>query len=165
MPDLSWSLILTALFCALVLWAGWRDLVSMTIPNRHILMLAGVFCVSVLVGVVSPGEAAAGVGLALIVLAIGFAFFAFGWIGGGDAKLAAVNVLWFGPAMTANYLLYTAAFGTALTMAMLAFRRQPILPALASVPWIDGLHRAAGVPYGAAMAMGALVTVYLGSGL
>jgi prepilin peptidase CpaA len=160
---LSWSLVLTGLFCTLVLWAGLRDLVSMTISNRLVLVLLSGFIVAVVVGVVGPVEAAVSLAAAFGVLVLGFVLFALGWIGGGDAKLMAVTALWFGPTMTANYLVYTTLFGAALTVALLVFRRHPLLPVLRSVAWLDRLHApATGVPYGVAMAMGALVTVYLG---
>ena len=43
-------------------------------------------------------------GAAFIVLAIGFGCFAMGWIGGGDAKLAAAIALWFGFDYLLEYL-------------------------------------------------------------
>ena len=42
------------------------------------------------------------------VLTIAFVFFACGWIGGGDAKLAAATALWFGFDHSVIYLLYAS---------------------------------------------------------
>ena len=41
-----------------------------------------------------------------------------GWIGGGDAKLAAVTVLWLGLGHLADYLVYASLLGGALTIAI-----------------------------------------------
>ena len=43
-----------------------------------------------------------------LVLVGAFAFFSFGWIGGGDAKLAAATSLWLGFGLTLPYLVYAA---------------------------------------------------------
>ena len=45
----------------------------------------------------------------LAVLVVTFMFFARGWIGGGDAKLAAATALWLGFDQLLNYLLYRLA--------------------------------------------------------
>jgi Flp pilus assembly protein protease CpaA len=58
-----------------------------------------------------------------VVLAIGFACFAFGWIGGGDAKFAAVIALWLGLGHVLEFLVTSAVFGGVLTIAILTFRR------------------------------------------
>ena len=51
-----------------------------------------------------------------------FVMFGLGWIGGGDAKLAAVIALWLGADHALAYVLYTALFGGILTIALLQFR-------------------------------------------
>ena len=45
------------------------------------------------------------------MLAVTFVFFARGWIGGGDAKLAAATALWLGFDYLMPYLLYASIFG------------------------------------------------------
>ena len=50
-----------------------------------------------------------------MVLAVTFVFFALGWIGGGDAKLAAATALWLGFDHLLKYLLYASLFGGVLT--------------------------------------------------
>ena len=49
-----------------------------------------------------------------------------GWIGGGDAKVAAAAALWFGFAHLLNYLVYASLFGGALTLLLLQFRQWPL---------------------------------------
>ena len=63
---------------------------------------------------------------ALTVLVIAFGCFAMGWVGGGDAKVAAAAALWFGFGHLLNYLLYASLFGGALTLLLLQFRQWPL---------------------------------------
>ena len=81
-----------------------------------------------------------------------------GWIGGGDAKLAAATALWFGFGHLLNYLLYASLFGGALTLLLLQFRQWPLPGVLAGQPWLLKLHaKESGIPYGIALAIGALM--------
>ena len=92
------------------------------------------------------------------VLLLAFGLFALGWIGGGDGKLAAVTALWFGADHTPAYLVYTALFGGALTLALLQFRGLTLPALLRNKPWIARLHSgSSGVPMGVAMAVAGLV--------
>jgi prepilin peptidase CpaA len=97
---------------------------------------------------------------AAAVLAVAFLFFSQGWIGGGDAKLAAATALWFGFDHLLDYLIYASLFGGVLTLAILQFRKLPLPRVLSRQGWILRLHdSAAGIPYGIALAAAAL-TVY-----
>jgi prepilin peptidase CpaA len=89
-----------------------------------------------------------------------FTFFACGWIGGGDAKLAAATALWLGFDPLLEYLLTASIFGGALTLVIMRFRLMPMPALLQGQEWAMRLHRVdAGVPYGIALAAAAL-TVY-----
>jgi prepilin peptidase CpaA len=97
-------------------------------------------------------------GAAALVLVITFTFFARGWIGGGDAKLAAATALWLGFDFLFNYALYASLFGGVLTFLIIRFRLMPLPNALQNQAWIVRLHRMdAGVPYGIALAAAALL--------
>ena len=76
-------------------------------------------------------------GAAATVLAVTFVFFARGWIGGGDAKLAAATALWLGFDHLVVYLLYASIFGGVLTLAMIRFRLMPLPQALADQEWAE----------------------------
>src|SRR5690606_34478022 len=96
---------------------------------------------------------------AVVVLVVAFALFALGWVGGGDAKLAAATTLWLGFGLALPYLLYTALLGGALTLAILILRRVPPAPFIARFGWLARLHDSKqGVPYGVAMAFAGLIT-------
>jgi prepilin peptidase CpaA len=145
-------------FPALIAFAGASDLFTMTISNRvSILLVASFFVMAAASGMPLPAIAAhAGAGLS--VLAISFACFAMGWIGGGDAKVAAAAALWFGFDHLLNYLVYASLFGGVLTVMLLQFRQWPLPYVLGSQPWLQRLHdRNSGIPYGIALAIGALM--------
>jgi prepilin peptidase CpaA len=95
---------------------------------------------------------------AAAVLVVAFVCFSQGWIGGGDAKLAAVTVLWLGLGHLADYLIYASLLGGALTIALIQYRTLPMPQMLLGREWAERLHRQdAGVPYGIALAIAALV--------
>ena len=92
------------------------------------------------------------------MLAVAFACFAMGWVGGGDAKIAASAALWFGFGHLLNYLVDASLFGGALTLLLLQFRQWPLPYPFAGQAWLLKLHaKESGIPYGIALAIGALV--------
>ena len=146
------------LFPALMAFAAASDLFTMTISNRVSLLLAGGFLVLAVASGMGPTEILFHAGAGAIVLAIAFLCFAMGWVGGGDAKIAAAAALWFGFAHLMNYLLYASLFGGALTLLLVQFRQWPLPYALAGQPWLLRLHaKESGIPYGIALAIGALL--------
>src|SRR3954451_20310982 len=83
-------------FAAATVWAGIMDLATMRIRNEVVLFLLGLYAALAPLagmGVVQIGLSAA---VAAGILVCMFIFFSFGWIGGGDAKLASVIALWLG---------------------------------------------------------------------
>jgi prepilin peptidase CpaA len=146
------------LFPALMAFAASSDLFTMTISNRvSLLLIAGFAGVAVWGGMpVQTILAHAGAGLTVLVAAFGC--FAMGWIGGGDAKVAAGVALWFGFGHLLDYLLYASLFGGALTLLLLQFRQWPLPHVLGSQAWLLRLHdKETGIPYGIALAVGALL--------
>src|SRR4029079_17101093 len=145
------------LFPALMAFAASSDLLTMTISNRlSIALAAGFFLMTLISGM---GLYAIGMRLAAaaVVLAVAFIFFSQGWIGGGDAKLAAATALWFGFDYLLQYFVYASLFGGALTLIMIHCRLLRLPAALARHQWITRLHeKGAGVPYGIALAAAAL---------
>jgi prepilin peptidase CpaA len=145
------------LFPALMAFAASSDLLTMTISNRLSLALAGGFFLLMIVTGMSLHAAGMHVAAAAVVLVVAFIFFSQGWIGGGDAKLAAATALWFGFDYLLDYLIYASLFGGALTLAIIQFRKIPLPAMLARQGWILRLHETdAGIPYGIALAAAAL---------
>lgn len=156
---MSAFLVLAVLPLLLALAAGW-DLASYTIPNLLSLAIVAAFVAFGLVCGFSltlwGGHLAAGA----VALVAGFGLFAARWIGGGDAKLFAATALWFGFGDLMAYALIAAVIGGALTLALLALRRLPLPGVLIRQAWIARLHdHRSGIPYGVALAAGALVVL------
>ena len=156
---MSLSLIaLLVAFPAAMAFAAASDLVSMTISNWLSLFLIAMFGLCAVLLGLSWNEIGWHLAAGGLVLVVCFGLFAAGWIGGGDAKLAAATALWFGFGQLLPYLLCAAVFGGVLTLLILRLRSGP-LPAMAeNWPWARRLHAAnEGVPYGIALALSALV--------
>jgi prepilin peptidase CpaA len=147
-----------SLFPALMAFAAASDLFTMTISNRVSLALAAGFLALALLSGMGFYDILSHLGAGAAVLAVAFACFAMGWIGGGDAKVAAAAALWFGFGHLLNYLLYASLFGGALTLLLLQFRQWPLPYVFAGQPWLLKLHaKESGIPYGIALAVGALM--------
>ena len=147
------------LFPALMAFAASSDLITMTISNRVSLALVVGFFALALMWHMPVGEIGLHVAACAAVLVVAFTFFAFGWIGGGDAKLAAATALWLGFDQLPNYLIFASLFGGALTLAILRFRAMPLPPVLSGQEWAQRLHRMdTGIPYGIALALAALLS-------
>jgi prepilin peptidase CpaA len=147
-------------FPAVMAYAAASDLFSMTISNRVCLILVAAFAVTAgwlgLPWSVIGLHAAAGVA----VLFVCFGLFAAGWIGGGDAKLAAATALWFGFEQLLPYLQIATIAGGLLTALILWLRRAPLPGVAAGWPWARRLHSATeGVPYGVALSLSALLVL------
>jgi prepilin peptidase CpaA len=146
-----------SLFPALMAFAAASDLLTMTISNRVSLALVAGFLVVALASGMGLSDILLHAGAGAAVLTVAFACFAMGWVGGGDAKVAAAAALWFGFADLMNYLVYASLFGGALTLLLLQFRQWPLPYALAGQTWLLRLHaKESGIPYGIALALGAL---------
>jgi prepilin peptidase CpaA len=146
------------IFPLAMVYAGIMDLVTLKIRNGLVLVLAAAWLVLAPLAGFSFSELGASAVVAVVVFVLVFAFFALGWIGGGDAKLAAVTALWFAPSEALLYYLYAAFIGGVLTLAILQLRSRLIPMPLFRVAWIANLHDSrTGVPYGAAMAPAALL--------
>ena len=137
--------------------AAISDIATMTISNRLSAALAVAFFAAAPVYGLTMAEVGAHALAGFMVLVVGVLFFSRGWIGGGDAKIAAGAALWLGFGPLTDFVAASALFGGGLTLLILVFRWQ-MLPAFAArQDWIARLHnRSSGVPYGVAIAAGAL---------
>lgn len=152
------QILVLVLFPAAMTYAAASDLVSMTISNRiSIALVLGFFVVATLMGMPLP-EVGQHMLAAVVVLVAAFACFSFGWIGGGDAKLAAATALWIGFSHLMDYLLIASIIGGGLTILLLEMRKLPLPNVLAKQPWITRLHALeSGIPYGIALAAAGLI--------
>lgn len=153
------SKFLLLLFPFLMAFAASSDLLTMRISNRVVLLLVAIFC-AVAVGIDMPlEEFGLHIACATTVLTVAFVFFALGWIGGGDAKLAAATTFWLGFGVTLPYLVYASLIGGAMTLVILMARRWPLPAFLVRIGWVHRLHDSrTGIPYGIALAIAGLLT-------
>jgi prepilin peptidase CpaA len=152
------EILVLGLFPAAMAFAAASDLVSMTISNRvSLALVAGFLVVAWLTGM-SWGDMGRHLLAGALVLVIAFGFFARGWIGGGDAKLAAATALWLGFSHLLEYLVIASVAGGALTLLLLQLRTLPVPGFLSGQKWILRLHSLdAGIPYGIALAIAGLL--------
>lgn len=148
------------IFPALTAYAAATDLFRMTISNRVCLLLAGsFFMLAIAIGMPWP-MLGMHVGASLLTLVIFFGFFAAGWMGGGDAKLAAATALWLGFEPLVLYLALASFLGGMLTIGLLQLRQAPLPAVIRNQHWAQRLHAAkTGIPYGLALAPAALTVL------
>jgi len=136
----------------LLVWAGAVDIVSRSIPNSIVLLLCACFLVFAGAAGLDAARLAAHLACACAVLIGGFVLFCGTSIGGGDAKLLAGAALWLGFENILQFLAWVALAGGAIALACLcanALRTHLGIPSA----------RLATVPYGAAVAAGALAVL------
>jgi prepilin peptidase CpaA len=154
-----------AFFPALMALSAAMDLLTFTIPNRICISLSlGYFVLAASLGV-SSADILLNISCALAILALAFVMFNLGWVGGGDAKLAAATAVWLGWSSILDYGLAAAIYGGILTLIILSARMAPLPAALGRFAWVVRLHDCkSGVPYGIALAAAGLMQ-YPSSGI
>jgi prepilin peptidase CpaA len=147
-----------AFACALV-YAAVSDTLTFEVPNFVSVGLVAVFAATapfyLTLGLIGWHAA---VGLA--VLAVGFGLFAFGILGGADAKVLAAAALWFGWPAVYDFVVLVALFGGALTLILTVFRRIRLSPRLLARRWLARLHDTTeGLPYCLAIGPAGLISM------
>lgn len=147
------------LFPLLMAFAASSDLLTMRISNRVVVLLIAIFCAAAVIVDMPLQDFGMHVLAAVVVLLFAFSMFAMGWIGGGDAKLAAATTFWLGFGLTVPYLLDASVIGGMMTLGILMVRRWPLPGFLVRIGWVHRLHDArTGIPYGIALAIAGLLT-------
>jgi prepilin peptidase CpaA len=148
--------LLLLIFPFAMAFAAATDLLTLTIPNRLTLGLCAAFLLIAPVAGLSWQDILTHLAAGCLMLLAGVALFSLGWVGGGDAKLLAAASLWLGFEPLVLFLAYVAVFGGVLAVAILAYRSLPA-GALPLPGWAMRLHhKGEGMPYGVAIAAGAL---------
>jgi len=153
------NFVISAVFPALVIVAALRDTTTMTIPNWLCALGAALFIPVIFAAGLSPAAAGTALAVGIAALVAGIVMFSAGWIGGGDAKLFAVCGLWLGWREALPFVVWTAIAGGVLAVALLGLRKLVILWPQNGPGWWNRLMIPGGdVPYGIAIALGALAT-------
>ena len=156
---MSFTIIFFALFAVCQIMAAVNDGMSMRIPNWiSLVLLAGFILITPFAWTdfATFGEhLMVGFG----VFAVAFGMFAAGWLGGGDAKLLAATAFWWQSVDLLPYLLVTAIAGGILALFLIIGRRFVPVGVLTS-PWLYRMFKdETKMPYGIALAIGALFTM------
>jgi len=152
---------LVATFPALLIVAALGDLTTYRIRNWiSLAMIAGFVLAAPALGL-PPSSIGLHAGVGAVALVLGVIMFALGWIGGGDAKVFAAAGLWLGWPAAATYVAATCVAGGALAVGLLALRSAYLRPFVVTGPaWVGRLAEPGeNVPYGVAIAVGALVAL------
>jgi len=153
------TLFIILIFAGCMLAASWIDMTSMTIPNWISLVLVAGFLI--LIPFAWQGWAVFGthILIGLLCFALGVGMFALGWMGGGDAKLFAATSLWWVWSDLWIYLVYTAVAGGVLAIILVVGRKYfPV--SILKTAWLHRLFKdEKKMPYGLALAFGALMTL------
>lgn len=147
------------IFAGCMLVAAVKDAMTMTIPNWvSVAVVAAFFVMTPFVWQGWPvfGEHLM-IGTGAFVF--GFVLFALGWLGGGDAKLLAATSYWWVAPDLALYVFYTTLAGGAMAITILLARR--LIPSymLTSPKLHHIIKEQTHMPYGLALAFGALATL------
>lgn len=152
------TLLPLTLFPFALIFAGFSDLFTMRISNKVSLALVFGFFVAAFLKDVSLSTLAWHCSAALGMLCLTLIAFAFGHMGGADAKLAPAIVLWLGPALALPFILLTAVFGGVLALILIFMRSLPLPALLMQQAWIRRLHHETrDIPYGINLAIAGLI--------
>ena len=140
---------------ALLILAAIQDAVRLRISN---LFPAGIVVLAIAAGIGVGLEVAAWENLVVFaaLLVAGTLLFATGKFGGGDVKLFAATGLWFSLAGAVQFL--AAVFIAGGLLALLLIGSRLLLPKRAGERF-QTLRKGAGIPYGVAIALGAIFVV------
>ncbi|WP_246658284.1 prepilin peptidase [Rhizobium sp. FKY42] len=144
----------------LLIHAALSDLLAMKIPNWLSLTIVCLFIPAAWLSDLSAAAIGYSLGVAVAVFAVCFLLFVLNVMGGGDAKLLTALALWFGltPALLV-FLVKVAFAGGVLTLAILAIRWKSHLVTDRGVWLPASLTTAKKIPYGIAIAAGALMAM------
>lgn len=141
--------------------AALSDIRSLRIPNYFPLGVVAALVVALVAASAAPEAYAQAAGSALIGLAVGYAVFALKLMGGGDGKLFAAAAAWFQPSALLAVGFWVSLSGIGLALAALAARalraQAKSAPDVAATPALK-----TPIPYGVAIAVGALIAAEIG---
>lgn len=145
------------IFPGLFLIAGFYDLLTTRIPDWISISLLGLFFIFALASGLTIEQIAWHCAIGALVFMAGFVFFALGWAGGGDGKLAAMGALWLGYENALGFILLSFIFGALLVVVIIALRSLPLPEFIKKQQWLKvWLHGQDGLPFGLAMAAAVL---------
>lgn len=160
MSSVAASLVLCVVFPFLMAYAAASDLLTMRISNRVTALVVVAFAIYVAASGMMWSAILTHLAAGSLTLVATFGIFARGWMGGGDAKLAAGTALWVGIDYVLEYVVVASILGGVLTLAILYARAYPLPRPVLRFPFVVHLHDVnTGIPYGIALALAALIVL------
>ena len=158
-------------FTAVLVWAAVGDVRTRRIPNFIVAILAILGLAAAIVETPSWHGAVQALAGLLVGLLCWLPFYVFGWIGAGDVKLFSAAGAWLGPKGAVEGALVAALCGAVLAVLWMlkshGVRQTGRTLGLATAtprilsPQRDGSGRSDRLPYGIAIALGAIVARWL----
>lgn len=144
-------------FC--MLFAAVSDMLSMTIANRVSLLLVATFAIVAPLTGMDWATYGWHFAAAMLVLMVTFTLFAFGGMGGGDAKMLAATALWMGFSVELlQYVVYSTLIGGLLTLLLLMYRGSILAAFTGDNLFMKNFADSKkGVPYGIALGISGLL--------
>ncbi len=160
MSNVAAYFVLCVGFPFLMAYAAASDLLTMRISNRVTGLVVAGFAVNVIASGMTWSDLLLHLAAGALTLVATFVMFARGWMGGGDAKLAAGTALWLGIDHVLEYVVVASILGGVLTLAILYARAYPLPKPVLRFPFVLHLHDVnTGIPYGIALASAALIVL------
>ncbi len=146
-------------FCGLCIFAAVNDVLYFKLPNKVILLIATLFIPVALVNYDMDTLLAHSL-IGASVLLISFILFMFNLFGAGDAKFLAAVALWAGPKEIMTLLIVMGLVGGVLALFHTVRARYSLIYTFSFLnnQKIDETIEKVEIPYGVAIAAGALVT-------
>ncbi len=143
----------------LMMFAAASDILSFRIPNWLNALIAACFFPIAFLNGLPTLEILSHTAVGIAMLLVGFALYAKGYFGGGDAKLAAAVGLWFGHEPLLTFLIITSLAGGVLALLMLVLNKLKLIVAIDMRDILNNWGIAESkIPYGVAIAVGAVMT-------
>ncbi|RKP49046.1 prepilin peptidase [Trinickia fusca] len=146
--------------CWVLVMLAVSDLRSRRLSNFGVASFAALYFVDALLTGSAPFSLTVHTLTGGLSLALAALLFRLGWLGGGDAKLAAAVFLWSGPTLATQVFFIVSVSGLAIGLAVIAcgVLARHHAPTADRLAW---LAPARGVPYGIALAAGGAAAVWL----
>lgn len=149
-----------ATFASAMIYSAIRDLLTMTVSDRLILLLLVAFPVLAPLSGWSFLQILLSMAVTLIAFFACLGFFAMGWMGGGDGKLITMGVLWVGADQAPNFFFGATLVGGIGALLLLLFRKLSLPRAWREKAWIERLHaKDMGLPYAIAIGIAGLIVL------
>jgi prepilin peptidase CpaA len=161
MPQvLQWGV--AGAFVALLLVAAGVDVAKRKIPNWTVIGLVLLFGAALLVKE-APAAWWSGLAAAAIVFVVTYILYHFNIFGAGDSKLFSAAALFIGLDHLAMFALLSVLAGGAMAVVVIAINPKRAMRGMTAAGRAEGKSR--GIPYGVAIAAGAIATQALNGSL